>query len=341
MNTMEFLFVFISTAVAGVYLTRYAIKLNIIDSPNYRKIHTKPIPKAGGLGFVLPVLLIMIWYNTIINDFQVKISDLIFFLTTIFLLILGILDDKYELNAKIKLIFQAFAAVLTVSVGMSFHLCGNYYVNYFISVVWIVGFINAMNLIDGLDGLAGGIGFIASAGILIFILQYLDKSMAITVVSLMGGLIGFLYWNRHPAKIFMGDTGSLPLGYMLAFLIIRTGNLIGGFGGAAISFFLVAIPIYDTLLSIVRRKLKHRPIFSPDRSHFYNLLMDRKGLSHKKTVYLIYAICTILVISALILNHIQLIYRYIFAIALLLAAVLASIKAGFLETDNKKEDNIK
>ena len=333
---MELLLVFILTAVLGTFLTSLAIKLNIIDEPNYRKIHTKSVPKAGGIGFIIPVLLVLGWYYLFESERIAGLGDWVIAFITLFLLVVGIVDDKYELSAKRKLQLQLLAAVLTVGDGTYFHLCNNYYINYVITVIWIVGFINAMNLIDGLDGLAGGIGMISSAGILFFASQYSDKVSEITAAALIGGLLGFLFWNRHPAKIFMGDTGSLPLGFLLASLIIRTGNAIGGFGGAAIALFMVLVPVYDTLLSIIRRKINRRPVFAPDRSHFYNLLMDRKGLSHKNTVRLIYVLNLGLVVAALLLEYVMPLYRYVLAFVFLVVAFAGSIKAGFLKVDNKQ-----
>ena len=333
---MEFLVIFILTGITGTLLTGLAMRLNIFDEPNYRKIHSKAIPKAGGIGIVVPVLLVMIWYVSDLNE-NMKKEFASIILITLLLLFVGIVDYKIELSARKKFLFQLLASAVTASAGIYFHLCDNYYINYFVTIIWIVGFINALNLIDGLDGLAGGIGLIASIGILFFSYKYASGAAAITATALMGSLLGFLLWNRHPAKIFMGDTGSMPLGYLLASLIVITGNAIGGFGGAAIALFMVAVPIYDTMLSIIRRKINKRPIFSPDRSHFYNLLMDQIGISHKNTVLLLYLISLSLVISAVVLNYLLPIYRYVLAVLLLIAAAVGSIKAGFLKVDKEGE----
>lgn len=332
---MNLFIIFIGTMAASYVLTRFAMKLNVVDEPNYRKVHRNPTPKAGGIGFIIPTLIAIIWYVIKLYGLNGSKENNVIILLTLFLFITGIVDDKLDLNAKRKLLIQLLAAVITVSAGIYFHLCSNYYINYFISVVWIIGFINAMNLVDGLDGLAGGVGLISSAGILYFANLYSESTTVITTIALIGSLSGFLFWNRHPAKIFMGDTGSLPLGYLLASLIINTGNSIGGFGGAAIAFFIVAIPVYDTILSVTRRKLNKRPIFSPDRSHFYNLLMDQKGFSHKNTVNLIYFFNICLVIAAMILNYTLPIYRYILAALLVILAALGSVTAGFLKVDDR------
>lgn len=315
----------------SLVLTRYAIKLNILDTPNHRKIHSNATPKAGGIGIIAPVVLIQIYI--LISHSHLESNLLGLLAGTSMLFIAGIVDDKLELPAKIKLAVQALVALISIIMGISFNVFNNILLNNIVTFIWIIGFINAINLIDGLDGLAGGVCLISAAGIYIFGIKYMAININMLCLAMIGSIVGFLRYNFHPAKIFMGDTGSLPLGYLISVMIILTSNQIGGFGGTAICFFIVLIPVYDTLLSVVRRKINGKGIFEPDRSHFYNLLMDKKGLSHKNTVLFIYCLNIILVGVAYLLIMVPVFYRYILALSTLTVVVFISIKADFIKID--------
>ena len=329
------------TFLGGAAATRWAITLNILDKPNYRKIHTKPVPKAGGIGIFVPILLFMLWMmwrNPQWTESVPQSHQAAVFGVTLFLFAVGIVDDKIELSVKKKFLFQLLAAVITTAADIRFQVFGEKWADMLLTVFWLVGFINAVNLVDGLDGLAGGIGGIACLGVLYFGWLYQNIYLLFISMAAIGGLAGFLVYNRHPARIFMGDAGSLPLGYLLAVFMVLTGNQIGGFGGAAIAVFLAAVPVYDTALSILRRKLHGRGIFEPDRSHFYNLLMDKKGLSHRGTVWFIYMICGLMALTAIVLDYVPPIYRYITAVAVIIAAFAASIKNHLLEVDPPEQE---
>lgn len=310
--------------------TPIAIRLNILDKPNYRKIHTKPIPKAGGIGIFIPIIIISFWYY---NRYGLSTSQLSTFFILFYLMIVGIIDDKIELSSKTKLIFQILAGILSIYMNNMLKLTGIYIIDALLTVLWIVGIINAVNLIDGLDGLASGIGIVTSSAFAF--IGYLTKDYILLYFSLaiVGSLLGFLKYNFMPAKIFMGDTGSLPLGYILSIFSIKCMNSIGGLSGVSFSIIVLGVPIYDTLLSILRRYLNRKPIFAPDRSHFYNLLMDVRGLEHKKTVFTIYVINIILIMLAVVLININVYLRVVEILAILAFTFISTYKLKFIKVD--------
>lgn len=323
---------FLSLIISLVF-TKIAIKLNILDMPDYRKIHIKATPKAGGIGIFTSVILAQC-YGVYMNFHEVHIEvRIVLLVCTIFLFVLGIIDDKRELTAKQKLVAQIIVSIFSVIFGIRFIIFNNIIVDSIISLIWFIGFINALNLIDGLDGLAGGVSLISAIGFYIIGILYPTNYIKLITLSIIGATTGFLFYNWNPAKIFMGDTGSLPMGYLLAAMVILTSNTIGSFGGAVITFVIVLIPIYDTLLSMIRRKINGKSMFAPDRSHFYNLLMDKKGLTHKQTVLFIYLINIILVVLAILLDRIATAPRYIVTILFLIIAFIVTMKADFIKVD--------
>ncbi len=273
----------------------FAYKIGAIDVPkDGRRMHKKPIPRIGGLaiftGFVIASMifcdisreLVTIWFGGFI------------------LIVLGILDDVYRLNAWIKLAVQIAVAVIAVTQGIVInHISiGETYLQlgfwkYPITVLWIVGLTNAINLIDGLDGLACGVSAICSIAIFTVTLIMGDYESAMITAILTGACIGFLPYNRTPARIFMGDTGALFLGFALAIISVQ-----GLFKvNAAISFLaplsIFALPLFDTMFAIIRRVIHGHSPFHPDRGHLHHKLIDM-GFTQKESVTILYAICGLL-----------------------------------------------
>lgn len=322
--------------VLSLAITPAAIKLCILDKPNYRKIHDKSIPKGGGIGIFIPVLLLVL-VNILFFKDCVALDHLKYFtiwLVTLILMITGIIDDKLELGSTIKLIVQIIVVLATLLSGIRFHIFRMEFLDLMLTGCWIIGIINAVNLIDGLDGLAAGIAVIASAGFGIIGYAYGDMTIPLMSLIIVGACLGFLRYNFRPARIFMGDTGSVPLGYHLAILGILCANVVPGRTSLIIPIMLVGIPIFDTLLTIIRRALNHKPIFQPDRSHFYNLIIDIKGVDHKKTVMLIYVLNVILMGFAVLLAFINPIIRIAVMLTVALAACLISKSMGFIKIDD-------
>lgn len=301
---IAFLVSLFTTLLITPLVMKLAVKIGAIDKPNKRKVHQKPMPRLGGLAIFIGVVG-GYFAAGLYNEKVTAIS-----LGAVLIILLGILDDKYELSAKIKFVGQLFVACLIVASGLTIDLLTIPYIgdfelgiwSYPITVLWIVGITNAINLIDGLDGLSAGISGIGITTIAI--LAGLNGKMLIFTISLilLGSIIGFLFYNFHPAKIFMGDTGALFLGYSISIL-----SLLGLYKSVTLFSFLVPIiilgvPIFDTTFAIIRRIVNKKPISAPDKSHLHHRLLAL-GLSHRKTVLIIYAFGIIFSVAALLLSE--------------------------------------
>lgn len=285
----------------------YAQKLGAIDTPGEeRRIHNHPIPRMGGmaifLGFLVSVVLFV--------DITTQVQGIL--IGTIIIVATGVVDDIVSLRYWIKLLAQIVAAIVAVAHGVVIQVLSNPNIfsenaNIFIgilavpvTILWIVGVTNAVNLIDGLDGLACGVSTISSATMLVVAIMVAEPNVAVILAALMGGCIGFIPYNLNPAKIFMGDTGALLLGYLLA-----TVSILGLFKFYAVITFLVpilalALPLFDTAFAIIRRLLKGQNPMTPDRGHLHHRLIDH-GLSQKQAVAVLYSLSAMLGLTAVVI----------------------------------------
>ena len=309
---------------------RFAHKIGAIDIPkDSRRMHKKPIPRLGGLaifgGFLCAILLFG----------QLDQTMLCVLLGATIIIALGIFDDVLALGAKLKFVVQIIAAAIPVCVGdLQIKLFTN--LNPFsdepffhlgilaipVTIIWIVGITNAVNLIDGLDGLAVGVSSIAAITMLAVALLTGNMAIAITMAALAGACIGFMPYNLNPAKIFMGDTGSTFLGYMLATVSIMGLFKFYAVISFAVPFLILGLPIFDTANAIIRRVAAGRSPMSPDRGHVHHKLIDM-GFNQKQAVAILYAISATLGLTAVVLTS----SGEVKAIVLLLA-VLAAILVG-------------
>ena len=248
-----------------------------------------------------------------------------------FIVLVGIIDDYKNLPAKVKLVGQILAAaVLVIAFDVRIDFITDPFSDFFytewlaipLTIFWIVGLTNTVNLIDGLDGLAAGVATIASVTIFLVALQQNIMLVAVLTAALAGAACGFLYYNFNPARIFMGDSGSMFLGYMLAGI-----SVIGAVKCAATIALIVPIlalglPILDTTFAIVRRYCGGVPIFKPDKGHLHHRLMDL-GFSQRQAVLLMYVISALLGLSAVALTEVS----YQFAI-LIVCVVIAAVLFG-------------
>lgn len=294
---------FITVLVITPLVVKLAKKIGAVDKPNKRKVHVSLMPRLGGLAIFIGVLAGYIAAGL----YEEKITAIS--LGAILIVIIGIFDDIYELSAKVKFAGQLIVALMIVGSGLTIELITIPYVGNFelgwwsipITIFWIVGITNAINLIDGLDGLAAGISAIGIATIAIIA----GTSGAMLIFTfcciLLGSIIGFLKYNFHPAKIFMGDTGALFLGYSISII-----SLLGLYKSVTLFSFLVpviilGVPVFDTTFAIVRRIVNKKPISSPDKSHLHHRLLDL-GLSHRATVLSIYAFGILFGVCALVVS---------------------------------------
>lgn len=292
----QFILAFLLTTISSLILTpisrRVGTKLDIVSVPGNRHVHKTITPRVGGLAIVSSFMIGSMFF---ING-DTQVNALLIGGTIIALC--GALDDLIEMSAKYKLLFQIIAALVIIFYGnitlSDITIPGVFsiqfgYLNSFVTLIWIIAICNAINLVDGLDGLCGGLSIIILMTILM--LSYIQGRLDIVLISilLIGSIFGFLFYNFHPASVFMGDTGSLFIGFMIACLSLM-GFKSSTFLTLGPSLFILAVPIIDTLLSILRRKIKGVPIMSPDKEHLHHTLMYKFHLSHMKTVIVIYGI---------------------------------------------------
>jgi len=314
----------------------FAVRVGAIDVPkDARRVHQSPIPRLGGLaifvGFVLSVV--------IFAEITVQVRGIL--IGSVIIVILGVLDDIMSLRAYIKLLVQIVAALIAVFHGVIIEVFSHPLVfldaEYVflgvltipVTVIWIVGITNSVNLVDGLDGLAVGVSTISSVVMLVIALMVSEPNVAIIMAALAGACVGFLPYNFNPAKIFMGDTGALLLGYVLA-----TVSIIGLFKFYAIvsfaaPFLVLAVPFFDTSFAFLRRLVKGKNPMSPDRGHFHHRLIDM-GLSQKQAVVILYAVSGLLGLVAVVITTSSEIRALILIAAVLIAAAIVffAFKAG-------------
>ena len=322
LNTAVWIKVMLAILVAFVvsialtpFVKRLAVKVGAVDVPGEaRRVHDHPIPRMGGLAIFLGFIVSTLLFADITQEVRgILIGSIIIVLT-------GVIDDIVSI--------QILAAVIAVLHGVVINVVSN--PNVFsnqeaivlgwvaipLTVLWIVGITNSVNLIDGLDGLAVGVSTISCVTILVVALLVSEPNVALIVAALAGACIGFMPYNLNPARIFMGDTGSLLLGYVLA-----TVSVLGLFKFYAIVTFVVpvlalAVPLSDTLFAFCRRILHGQSPFHADRGHFHHKLMDL-GLNQKQAVAILYAISATLGLAAVVLTT-----KGTIRIALLILALL-------------------
>ncbi|MEK3857178.1 glycosyltransferase family 4 protein [Cytobacillus sp. FSL H8-0458] len=338
--TIQLIFAFFVSLVTVLAVTPFiiklAIKINATDKPNQRKVHAKIMPRLGGLAIFIGVIAGYFAAGL----YTQKMTGII--IGAFIIVIIGILDDKYELSAKYKLIGQIMAAAVVVSTGLTIDYISIPFLEKFnlgilaipITVLWIVAITNAVNLIDGLDGLAAGISAIgiATIGIMAGIHgKFLILTLAVIVLA---STVGFLFYNFHPAKIFMGDTGALFLGYAIAVL-----SLLGLYKSVTlfstiVPVIILGVPVFDTAFAIIRRVINKKPISAPDKSHLHHRILAL-GLSHRNTVLVIYLLGILFSISAILFSTSTLWGSLIILFALLIMAQIIAEIIGLVNDKYK------
>jgi len=315
-----------------------AIKLRVLDVPGARKVHKYSKPRVGGIVMFMVYFCLLVLIG-VLFDYKIVFPIAVGSLLISFF---GFLDDLFNVRAMYKLALQFLVALMTsmhmgvfgISIN-ELHVLSGFTLNLGVfavplTVIWIIGIMNAINLIDGLDGLAGGITAIAGFSFLACAFYWGETEILFVVVALLSVVIGFLKYNFNPARVFMGDTGSLLLGYNLAvFSIIICWNQpkVMAFG---IPLILLGIPIYDVFSSILRRLTRNQHIFHPDGEHFHHRIMKR-GFTHKQTVVVIYIESGFLAVSALITLFINtnVMVFYLLSLALLIHISRIYLKKKF------------
>lgn len=300
---LTFLLCFLAAILVTPLVKIFAIKIGATDKPNSRKVHQKVMPRLGGLAIYLSFLVGFIFL-------QPESPYLIPILLGSFVIIVtGIVDDIIELSAKWKLAGQILAAGIVVAGGVQVEFInlpfdGHLDLGLFavpITLLWIIGITNAINLIDGLDGLAAGVSSIVLMTLVGIAFTMGNLFVVALGLILLGSTLGFLVYNFHPAKIFMGDTGALFLGFMIAVISLLGFKNVTLFS-LLIPVIILGVPISDTIFAIIRRMVNKTPLLAPDKSHLHHCLL-RLGFSHRKTVLIIYAMSSMFGLAAILLTQ--------------------------------------
>lgn len=311
---------------------KLAIKVGAVDRPNARKVHTRIIPRLGGLaifaGFIVSVLFCM--------PLTSELFGLLAGCTAI--VALGIWDDICNIPAKVKLAGQIIAAAIPVAFGIRIEWLTNPFGTLIVlpdwiavpvTIFWIIGFTNTVNLIDGLDGLAAGVSVIASIAMFFIAVTMNQYLPAMIIVAMAGASLGFLQYNFNPAKIFMGDTGSMLLGYTMAVVavlgLVKTAATVA----LVVPVIALGLPILDTLFAIVRRKMSGVPVFQPDKGHLHHRLLAL-GMTQKQAVLIMYLITMILGLVAVFVATVSYKTGIITVLIVLTAIIYTAKRIGIL-----------
>lgn len=299
--SFSFSFSLLLTAIILPQLSSIAPKIGLIDYPNKRKIHNTPKPLVGGIAMFLSIIICHLFFISS-SEFNGFLAGLILLAAT------GFLDDYKELNHRWKFLAQIIATILLMSVSKTYllsfgDLLNSSPINLGIftipaTIFCVVGVINAINMIDGLDGLAGGVALIAFLAF--SVLSYLNGQQEMFFLGLLisGAVTGFLIYNWHPAKLFMGDTGSLILGFSLAFFSIELTQDSNTRIPPVVPLVVLALPITDTVIVMIKRAMMRKSPFYADKNHIHHILIIM-GVSKKTTVIIIHSISTFFALIAI------------------------------------------
>lgn len=331
-----FLLALLVALIATPAVIELAAKTGAMDAPDARKVHKGPMPRIGGLaiyvGF-MAAMAFMLDFAQLPAEIANGMVGLLLGATII--VIIGLIDDYKNLPAKVKLVGQILAACVVVYFDVRIDVItdpfGDYlYLEYLAApatIFWIVGLTNTVNLIDGLDGLAAGVSTIASITIMLVALQENVMIVALVTASLAGAALGFLKYNFNPARIFMGDTGSMFLGFVLATISVIGAVKCTATIALIVPILALGLPIMDTTFAIIRRYRGGVPIFKPDKGHLHHRLLDL-GFSQRQAVLLMYVISALLGLSAVVLNEVSGGMSIAIVLCVLLVVFLGARKLG-------------
>ncbi|KOR25423.1 MraY family glycosyltransferase [Clostridium sp. L74] len=341
MDTKLYIIGAITAIVLSIVLTpivkKVAFVLGVVDIPkDERKIHKKPIPLLGGIAIYISFIV-----SLVLKKGPLTLEEVGIILGATVIVIGGFIDDKYDLSPIKKIIFQLVAAICLIVFGLKIQFITNPFdqstlyvaLHVFaipITILWVIGITNALNLIDGLDGLAAGVALISC--VTMFVIAVLNQrwEAAILTSILSGSILGFLPYNFNPASIFMGDTGSQLLGYLLAAISIEGAIKSATAFAIVVPILALGLPIYDTLFAMIRRKINGKPIMQADRGHLHHRLLDM-GLTQRQAVVIMYLISAVLGSFAIIAMQISNQKSYFLLATIMLALILIAWKCGFFK----------
>ena len=340
MDTKLYIIGAITAIILSVILTpivkKAAFRLGVVDIPkDKRKIHKKPIPLLGGIAIYISFIVALIFKKG-----PLTLEEIGIILGSTVIVIGGFIDDKYDMSPAKKILFQLVAAICLIMCGLKIQFITNpffdqstLYVGLHafaipVTILWVIGITNALNLIDGLDGLAAGVALISC--ITMFVIAILNQrwEAAILTSILSGSILGFLPYNFNPASIFMGDTGSQLLGFLLAAISIEGAIKSATAFAIVVPILALGLPIYDTLFAMIRRKINGKPIMQADRGHLHHRLLDM-GLTQRQAVIIMYLISAVLGSFAIIAMQISNQKSYFLLTTIMLSLILIAWKCGF------------
>lgn len=326
---VSFAFTFATTPL----VRRFAFKIGAIDIPkDNRRMHKKPTPRIGGLAIIFGFTVATLCFAQPSRQLYGMLAG------AAIIAVMGVIDDCKNLPAKLKFVIQMIAALVVVFAGdikidvftnPNFLSDNPYWVlpewlSVTLTVIWIVFITNAVNFIDGLDGLAAGVSAIMSISLVFISIRVGEYSIAILGIALMGSCFGFLPFNFNPAKIFMGDTGSTFLGFMLATLSIQGVFKSYAVISFAVPLLILGLPLFDALFAMIRRILRGQSPMTADRGHLHHRLVDM-GFSQKQTVFILYAISGVLGITAVLLAESGVLRALLLVICVLILLLIGSM----------------
>ncbi len=350
MQYLVYIVLFVQTLLLSLLLVplarKTAFRFNILDKPGERKIHAQAKPYLGGVAVFLS-FIIVIGFNLVLAGFfsntewmkpfenQLRRLPLVsakliaLFGASLLIVVLGIIDDIQGIgfSPKLKLLGQFVAAGIVVAFGIRISFLGISWLNIVVSMIWIIGITNSFNLLDNMDGLSAGVA--AIAGLIFFAVTALQGQVfvAMILIALVGSILGFLKYNYNPSSIFMGDAGSMFLGFMLGSLTItasyvtpRSSSLLP----AIMPLAILSIPLFDTISVVIIRIKEHRPVYVGDKRHLSHRLVDM-GFSQRSAVNLIYLLTFTIGMICFLLPYINLWQSLIVIAQVIFILVIISI----------------
>lgn len=341
---------FVVTFVCTPAAKRLAIRLDAVDYPSKRRINTKPTPRLGGLAVFLGLFVAMVvavfggthlgWPSVLVSHPSLAVDYHLLAVAVLLMVATGTADDIVQLSPKAKFAGQIIAASVAVAGGLVIHqivnpFAGDTYIElgwiaYPITVIYLVAFTNIINLIDGLDGLASGISCIAALSMFSFAILAGRHDAAAFSLALAGSCLAFLRYNFNPASIFLGDSGSLLLGFSLGIISLLNVSRTAAVTSLLIPLIVAGVPIIDTFSAIIRRTRAHVSIGQADKGHIHHRLIQ-EGYNQKQAVLLIYAWCILLSLGAAAINQVGVICRVLIFLALLACSAAFAIHLHLFE----------
>ena len=297
---MANLYTFAVAVLLSLILTPFirdvAVRAGLIDVPSRQKLHKEPTAKMGGIAIFLSFAASVFWL------LGRREADLFYVLSGAgIILIVGFLDDVMEISPLAKIVGQVLASAVLIGNGIRIGFFPDI-VSIPLTLFWMVGIMNAVNLLDGMDGMAAGVSAVMAFFFMVLAIINGNSQEALIAAALAGACLGFLRFNFHKASIFMGDTGSLFLGFVLGSLGVMSTMKSHNYMHLFFPVIILGVPIFDTTLAVLRRAVKRKPLFNADTNHFYEWLWKNKIIGYRTVVIAVYLVCVLLGLIALVIR---------------------------------------